>query len=168
MAGEHTSRRRYSPVFGNLAYDLDTLTPEAEEYAPEPAPVRELPQAVRRRSPSVPAGLVIGAVFAGALLVAALLGRVHLTAMNDQAVELTEQVQALETEQAILRIRYEETFNLEEIERVATGELGMQPPRSDPICYVSGQLPDQATVLAAPEENGFLKRITDAVGACFR
>lgn len=166
MAGEHTVRRRHSPVFGNLAYDLDALEPEAEEYAPEPAPVRELPQAARRRSPAASAGLVLGAVFAGALLVAALLGRVRLTALNDQAVRLTERVQELEEEQALLRIQYEERFNLEEIEWVATEELGMQRPRSDQICYVSGQQPDQATVLAEPEE-GLLERIAGAVGACF-
>ncbi len=64
--------------------------------------------------------------FSAALLVLSLLGEVRLAALGDELDALQSERAALETEIGLLRVDYEELLRLEEIERYAVEELGLQ------------------------------------------
>ena len=68
----------------------------------------------------------VGFCFSALLLILSLLTSIKLAAVNDRAVGLEQQVAQLEEDNAVLRARCESSLSLEEIERYATQELGMQ------------------------------------------
>ena len=67
------------------------------------------------------------------LLVMSLLYAVRLTACSQHASELKTAVETLREENQILRVRSAFRWNLEEIERYARAELGMQPLSAEQI-----------------------------------
>lgn len=156
-------------TFGNLAYEGAAVS-HAQKYAPQ-----EMPRVAAERVPSRShILLVVTAVLAVALsvllFVAALMGQARLTELNDQAVSTAREIGELRREQTELRVRYEETFDLETIENYATVTLGMQKPGNDQFDFATPAVPDQVTVLA--KENGLSlsscwSAILDTLGACF-
>ena len=54
-------------------------------------------------------------------------------AVSQQLRELENEREALEREKRVLSVRIEESLSLSEIERRASGELGMRPCRGDQI-----------------------------------
>ena len=167
-------------VFGSLAYDLTRRAPDRDEYArparqpdrqPEPAAApAPRPQNREKNARHTAAALCLGCATAGILLVTALFGQMRLTALNDRAVAAEAQAETLRARQTMLRIQYEETFDLAQIEDYAVNELGMQRPRSDQICYVEADAPDKATVLAGSGAENAGERVfafLDTIGACF-
>ena len=65
-------------------------------------------------------------VFSTCLLVLGLLCGIRTTEVNDRAAGLEREIAALKTENEILRAACENSISLEELERIATEELGMQ------------------------------------------
>ncbi len=63
---------------------------------------------------------------AALMLVLSLLCSIRLTAVNDREARLTREIAELERENESLRVRCEIRLSLEEIERRAVQELGMQ------------------------------------------
>ena len=77
--------------------------------------------------------------FSAVLLVMSLLGAVQLAALSDAASDLEQQVQTLKQENQSLRVAYETALSLDEIERYAAEELGMQRCSPGQIIYVSAE-----------------------------
>ena len=78
----------------------------------------------------------IGFCFSAALLILSLLTSIKLAAVNDTAARLEKEVARLKNENEILRAEYENSLSLEEIERYAIEELGMQRCFPNQIIYV--------------------------------
>ena len=78
----------------------------------------------------------IGFCFSAALLILSLLTSIKLAAVNDTAARLEKEVARLKNENEILRAEYENSLSLEEIERYAIEELGMQRCSPNQIIYV--------------------------------
>jgi hypothetical protein len=73
-----------------------------------------------------------GCFAAAALLVGALMGQTRLTAMNDEAVAVSEEITVLQREQNALRIRYEQTLSSSRAERDAARCSCSRAPRRTP------------------------------------
>lgn len=153
--------------FGSLACEG---APSAREYTIYEAPGKSENTARGRADILLIVTALLAAALSVLLLVAALMGQARLTELNDQAVMTGKEIGELRREQTELRIRYEETFDLEEIEEYATVTLGMQKPGNEQIDYADPVVPDQVTVLA--KENGldlsvYCRAVIDSLGACF-
>lgn len=70
------------------------------------------------------------------LLMLSLMKGVGLTGLNDRAAELEREIEALEEENRILRVRSAETLPLEQLEDLAIRQYGMQIPAPDQIVWV--------------------------------
>lgn len=130
-------------TFGSVAYDLNALQQSFNEAAyaePErtaPAPDRTAAPAKKERTRarvkmqataqpvSISAFSVIGFAAAAVMIVLLMLSYVRITEINDAKTELRNHIAALDTEAEQLRVKYETTFNLNEIEDYAAHTLGM-------------------------------------------
>lgn len=78
----------------------------------------------------------ICAGFSFLLLVAALLGSIELAAVNEELTALERDLKSLKEENRVLQAEYETSMSLEELERYATEELGMQRMSPGQIIYL--------------------------------
>lgn len=78
----------------------------------------------------------IGAIFSAVLLVMSLLCAIELAAVNDRAAAFEKETERLKTENQILLTQCENSMSLEELERYAIDELGMQRPAPGQIRYI--------------------------------
>lgn len=115
-----------------------------EEAEPE-AVVRERAE-VSVRSAVSPA-IVLGFAVAAIMLCLVLLSYVRLTELSVQAGEVANELTELQTTYTKLRVVYESTFDLEEIETYARDVLGMTTPEAEQINYVDFSTPDKAVIL---------------------
>lgn len=74
--------------------------------------------------------------FSAALLVLSLLGAVKLAALSDEDAVLEQELETLKYENQILRVTYESMLRLDEIERYAIEELGLQHCSPGQIVYI--------------------------------
>lgn len=74
--------------------------------------------------------------FSALLLVLTLMGSVELARMSQNTMELEKTVKEAEEKNQTLRLRVETRLSLQEIERYALEELGMQTPTEDQIVYI--------------------------------
>ena len=74
--------------------------------------------------------------FSLVLLVSALLGSIRLAAVNEELNALEKSLQSLKEENRVLQARVESSLSLEELERHATEELGMQRLSPGQIIYI--------------------------------
>lgn len=65
-------------------------------------------------------------LFSACLLVLSLLIRIDLSALRDEHQRCREQLYELQEENRLLRLQWENSISLEELERYAIEELGMQ------------------------------------------
>ena len=70
------------------------------------------------------------------LLVSALLGFIRLAALNEELTGLEKSLKTLKEENRVLQARVESSLSLEELERRATEELGMQRLSPGQIIYI--------------------------------
>ena len=70
------------------------------------------------------------------LLVSALLGSIRLAALNEELTSLEKSLKTLKEENRVLQARVESSLSLEELERRATEELGMQRLSPGQIIYI--------------------------------
>ncbi len=168
-----------SATFGSVAYDLDALKrgfettgyaePEPERAAPAAAPGRvSRPDAVERvgawakaraiavqSSPvTVSVFSVLGFLLAAVLIVFVILSYVQITELNDQKTQLRAQVSALDMEMEQLRVGYETTFNLNEIEDYASHTLGMVRLTDSNTAAVRSGRTDAGVVLSPMGDDG--------------
>lgn len=169
-------KRSGSAVYGSLAYDftdasyLDSEATYTNQQVVIPAPpvIEEDTRAkagVRAETTqSVSPTAIIGFACAAVLLVFMLMSHVQLTEVTNEAIELENSLTELQTEQTRLLIRYEEAFNLTEVEDYAIDVLSMSKPRSDQIIYIDSSVPDKAVVIQPDDSKKNLgDRIVDAL-----
>ena len=74
--------------------------------------------------------------FSLVLLVSALLGAIRLAALNEELNALEKSLKALQEENRVLQAKVESSLSLEELERRAIEELGMQRLSPGQIIYI--------------------------------
>lgn len=70
------------------------------------------------------------------LLVGALLGSIKLAALNEELTALERELSELKNDNRILQAEYESSLSLEELERYAREELGMQTLNPSQIYHI--------------------------------
>jgi cell division protein FtsL len=164
-------------VFGSLAYDFDNPELYREEYTTAQPAARPKPRVqtrvhtraravVHTRQSIAPLSLV-GMLAAAFLLVTAILAQAQIIGISSRSVELRQELETLEAQQAKLRIAYESAFNMAEIEEYAVHSLGMQKPQADQVFYIDTSSPDKAVVIAGSESVGFVDRVSDTLSGLF-
>ena len=74
--------------------------------------------------------------FSLCLLVGALMGSIQLAALNEELTDLERELEELKDDQHMLQAKYESSLSLEELERYAKEELGMQTLKPSQIFYI--------------------------------
>lgn len=170
-----TQRNRIdTPVYGNLAYDLDALVRERnleeagklqEEQQQRQSRVRTQP-AVRPRQRVSP--LVLGSVvLLAAMVVGLLLGYVQLTKISTSVSSMKSELSELEDEHVALLTKYEQTYDLATVKETAEA-AGMSKPSSGQIEYVDLGGPDAAVVYRADGQSaaqGLLDSVKQGLAA---
>lgn len=161
-------------ISGTAAQEFVTYPREAERKVIIPAPRLEHEQPAThtkaRYSQSVSPAIILGLACAAMILVFSLMAKVQFTSVAGETVSLEARLTELKTEQNRLLIKYESIFNMCEIEKYATSQLGMQRPRDEQIFYLSSTVPDKAVVLDSREEKGllgYLDNLLNSIGEYF-
>lgn len=80
----------------------------------------------------------VALLFSAALLVLSLLNNISLAACSEDAAGLTKEIKELREENRLMRAELECSLSLEEIERYAREELGMENCSPEDIIYLGG------------------------------
>ena len=157
-------RRPNTMVYGNLAYDLDTLASQRQlKEAARPERQSQPQQAPRHRTAARPrqrvSPLALCAVGAlAAMAVVLVMGYIQLTAVTGSISDLQEQVSQLEDQRVSLVMDYERTFDMAKIKEAA----GMKKPTAGQVEYVELGGGSKAEVYQA-ESDSLLSRLTRSV-----
>ena len=149
-------RRPNTMVYGNLAYDLDTLASQRQlEEAARPERQSQLQQAPRHRTAARPrqrvSPLALCAVGAlAAMAVVLVMGYIQLTIISDEVVSLQNLV-----------MDYERTFDMAKIKEAAEA-AGMKKPTAGQVEYVELGGGSKAEVYQA-ESDSLLSQLTHSV-----
>ena len=159
---------------GSSAYVLAPEIPAYDEPARRARPEKRTRKTVRSASqPQSKYGVspiaILGFAAVAAMLVFVLLGYVKLNDVANGTSQLEDKLEELTENERRLHIEYEKVFDINEIERYATTELGMTKPSDAQIYTVNVTPPDKAEVLAADSSSGhpvkdfiaFLKSLTE-------
>jgi cell division protein FtsL len=161
-----TSNTRYasrSAVHGSNAYDLNKLGELARKSSALPAAVpapKAVPQNVPKTTPrtaprttkktqrsySVSLTAAAGFAVAAVLVVFVLLSHVRFAEVTNQSVELQKTLNQLNEQGRKLQIAYEDAFDVNQIERYATSQLGMSKPSENQLGTISATAQDKAVV----------------------
>ena len=158
-------RRPNTMVYGNLAYDLDTLASQRQlEEAARPERQSQPQQAPRHRTAARPrqrvSPLVLCAVGAlAAMAVVLVMGYIQLTIISDEVVSLQNQLEELQTENVTLTAQHEQMFDLATVKEVAEA-AGMSKPSSSQIYYIDLSEGDSAVVYQQEESNLLSRLLT--------
>ncbi len=131
-----------SPWNENTARELEL--PELPEL-PQQRPADREEVTVRRRA-EVSVVAVLGFAAVLALLVMVISGYVRLYELSSTHADLTDELTALQAEHNRLEASYESKLDMDQIETVAAGELGMHVPTDDQIVYLDMSGEDAAVV----------------------
>ena len=162
-------RRNITTIYGNLAYDLDTLVRERQLEEAGEMPERKAeakPQAQPRRRPQAqakarPSALVMGGiVVVCALVMVLLLGYVQLTTVSNHVSTIQKDIASLEEEHVSLLTEYEKTFDLATI-KAAAEEAGMSKPSAGQIQYIDLSGADSAVVYG--DEPGVVEKAASSL-----
>lgn len=152
-------------VYGSLAYDLNTLPKrKQEEQVWEKEQVRT--KTYKSAKPQKQGISLFGVVGFGAFVVMmmlVLLASIQLTQIVDENSSLEHRIQELSDQEARLKIEYESTFNLTEIEEYATKKLGMVRKSSDNVVLLETANVDRAVIIEPKSSNneGFFIGLKD-------
>ena len=162
-------RRNITTIYGNLAYDLDTLVRERQLEEAGEMPERKAeakPQAQPRRRPQAqakarPSALVMGGiVLVCTLVMVLLLGYVQLTSVSNNVSTIKKELATLEEEHVSLLTEYEKTFDLATI-KAAAEDAGMSKPTSGQIQYID--LSGADTAVVGGGEPGLMEKAASTV-----
>lgn len=178
---ENKKRMNNEPVYGSLAYDLNTLewgildgnaVRQPQEPLRQPQRYTQPQQEPRRRPARRPrehaSPLLLGGVAVLALMVVVLLmGYMKLTQASHQVAAKQAQLQQVQEENVALGVAYEKAFDQSTIKSVAQA-AGMTRPTSDQIEYIELGGADMAEI-CRPASTGPLTQlwawIKDSAGA---
>lgn len=167
-------------TYGNVAYDLNIVDNTA--LAAAPAVEYEYPEtqeifvrkvretAVEESRQGVSLFAVVSFAVLTVLMVLILMAYVQLTAINTQTTELREQLEQLQEDKSRLVLKYENVFDMAEIESYALDVLGMEKIAEDQITVLENIKSDKAVVLSenAAEDGSILHTALAAVLEYFR
>ena len=155
-------RRNITTIYGNLAYDLDTLVRERQLEEAGEMPERKAeakPQAQPRRRPQAQAK-ARPSVLVCTLVMLLLLGYVQLTTVSNNVSTIKKELATLEEEHVSLLTEYEKTFDLATI-KAAAEDAGMSKPTSGQIQYIDLSGADTAVVCGG--EPGLMEKAASTV-----
>ena len=131
-----------TPVYGNLAYDLDALVREhnlehAGEINEEQRRAQQQPRAKRAPQPKAKVSpMLVGAVAVLVVMVVGLLiGYVQLTETSDAVMTIKNDLSEAQDEHVALVTKYEQTFDMTTVKERAEA-AGMSKPSSGQIEYI--------------------------------
>jgi len=157
-------RRPNTMVYGNLAYDLDTLASQRQlEEAARPERQSQPQQAPRHRTAARPRQRVspLALCALAAMAVVLVMGYIQLTAVTGSISDLQEQVSQLEDQRVSLVMDYERTFDMAKIKEAAEA-AGMKKPTAGQVEYVELGGGSKAEVYQA-ESDSLLSQLTHSV-----
>lgn len=177
-----------SATFGSVAYDLDALKrgfeksgyaepervsrPAAPEKVSRPDTMERVgawakAKAVAVQSSPVTVSIfsVAGFLLAAVLIVLVILSYVQITELNDRKTQLRTQVSVLDTEMEQLRVGYETTFNLNEIEDYASHNLGMVRLTDSNTAAVRSGKTDAGVVLTPKDDASAFSGFGEFIGS---
>lgn len=165
-------------TYGNVAYDLNRYgnaqpAPEIEypaesERRPEIRPVRRA-VAVEETKQGLSLFAMAGFGVLTVLMVLVLMAYVQLTAINSEATALRNQLAEAREAEAQLEIKYENVFDLENVEEYAVNTLGMVKLADDQITVLENMRADKAEMLSNNgRSGGVLRMMLTAVLEYFR
>lgn len=135
-------RQPNTPVYGNLAYDLDALVREhnlehAGEINEEQRRAQQQPRAKRAPQPKAKVSpMLVGAVAVLVVMVVGLLiGYVQLTETSDAVMTIKNDLSTAQDEHVALVTKYEQTFDMTTVKERAEA-AGMSKPSSGQIEYI--------------------------------
>ena len=144
---------------GAAAYDMYAYswnTAQAEEL-PQGLPeeiVQPRQETRVHAKTSVAPFAIIGMIAVACLFVMVIFGYVQLFEASSRVSNLETELAALQSEQTLLRARYEDRIDLAEVEMRAK-ELGLSKPMPEQIVYVNLSGSDRAEIFPANKTNLF-------------
>lgn len=163
-------RQPNTPVYGNLAYDLDALVREHNlEHAGRMDEEQQYVQVRRQpRTRSVPrtkakaSPLLIGSVvLLAAMVIGLMIGYVQLTEASDAVTTIRNDLSEAQDAHVALVTKYEQTFDMTTVKERAEA-AGMRKPSSGQIEYIDISGSD-AVVIYQSGADGLLARIFTTV-----
>lgn len=169
MAEARRRTTRYE-TYGSVAYEPvwggDVIAvPGGEEVARPRPKVRPKertmvrPQVQVREAGKVAPFSVVGFLCVGVLAVLLLMSCVRLAVISDESVQLTNQLEELQDQEATLLAQYEMAYDLQAIEEQLTADGTMVKPSSSQIVILDLSEPDNVVVYGQEEKTGLLDRI---------
>ena len=153
---ENKNRMNNEPVFGSLAYDLNTLNWEQLDG-----------NAVRQPQEHASPILVGGVAVLALMVVVLMMGYVKLTQASHDLTAKQSQLQQVQEERVALGVAYEKAFDQAAV-KAAAQAAGMTKPTSDQIEYIELGGADMAEI-CRPESTGPLAQawtwLKDGIGA---
>ena len=153
---DNNKKMNSEPIFGNLAYDLNTLTwdpfdgsavrqpqeqPQERPQEPLRRPERyERPQRESRRRPAARPQPYVSPIVAGVavlmlMTVVLVLGYLRLTKASHEVTARQAQLQQVQEDNAALGVAYEKAFDQSSV-KAAAQSAGMTKPTTDQIEYI--------------------------------
>lgn len=194
MTDNNTKKMNSEPIFGNLAYDLNTLTwdpfdgnavrqpqeqPQERPQEPLRRPERyERPQREARRRPAArpqPYGspIVVGVAVLMMMTIVLVLGYLRLTKASHEVTARQALLQQVQEDNAALGVAYEKAFDQSSV-KAAARSAGMTKPTTDQIEYIELGGANMAEI-CRPESTGplaqawnWVRNGVDAVVEYFR
>lgn len=191
---DNNKKMNSEPIFGNLAYDLNTLTwdpfdgsavrqpqeqPQERPQEPLRRPERyERPQRESRRRPAARPQPYVSPIVAGVavlmlMTVVLVLGYLRLTKASHEVTARQAQLQQVQEDNAALGVAYEKAFDQSSV-KAAAQSAGMTKPTIDQIEYIELGGANMAEI-CRPESTGplaqawnWVRNGVDAVVEYFR
>lgn len=191
---DNNKKMNSEPIFGNLAYDLNTLTwdpfdgsavrqpqeqPQERPQEPLRRPERyERPQRESRRRPAARPQPYVSPIVAGVavlmlMTVVLVLGYLRLTKASHEVTARQAQLQQVQEDNAALGVAYEKAFDQSSV-KAAAQSAGMTKPTPDQIEYIELGGANMAEI-CRPESTGplaqawnWVRNGVDAVVEYFR
>ncbi len=173
----HSATVRYasrSAVSGSNAYDLSRIREYSHESAvPERVPVQKptekpvvktAPKAVERTAPArrtqksygISLFAVTGFVVVAVMMVFVLLAHVKYNEVTAETVQLQKTLDELAAQERMLKISYEDAFDVNNVEQYATDVLGMSKPDESQISTVNSLVYDKAVVVNPENDDTYV------------
>ena len=168
MAAEY-AKIKYAEAmtYGNVAYDLGRAVPDydlpaRERIEKERVSNRVSDRAASREKAQAKQGVslfsAIGFVIVAVLMVFVLLGNIRLTEISYSMKETRSRIAALEQERDQLGVKYETTFNLNELRAYAIENLGMTEAGAVQTISIANVSEDKAVILDGATREGVISK----------
>ncbi len=169
MAAEAAQYQYADPVYGNVAYDPNV---QALPRSAERERTLERPKELTRESQKtqttfgLPILAVFGCIAVAVLVVFLLLGYVELTELSADKQVLEKEISELTQQNDRLKVTYEQTFNMSEVERYAINVLGMTKLSEKETSVIRLDKADKAEILGVDDSRkGILDTLSELVEA---